>query len=221
MPTEVEVVGDRLQVGQDLRLVGVRAAPRPIRGERERIQVALDVAGRARIHVLPPGAADTIGTLDDQQVVDAFAPQRHRGGESAESGADDDHSWRMAVSQTPAPGRRYCGAGHCEVPRVNCRIPPVSRGPGSLEMSAYSVGVPKEAALPSLRVRLPFPVVVAGRKSAIASQGAACFDCHANGHQNGTTHLAPDARPEWFRHRIKTVSLRGVDIQRLFGRSEL
>jgi cytochrome c peroxidase len=55
------------------------------------------------------------------------------------------------------------------------------------------------------------------RKSEMPSQGAACFDCHANGHQNGTTHLAPDARPEWFRHRIKTVSLRGVNIQRLFG----
>jgi cytochrome c peroxidase len=55
------------------------------------------------------------------------------------------------------------------------------------------------------------------RKSEMPSLGAACFDCHANGHQNGTTHLAPDARPEWFRHRIRTVSLRGVDIQRLFG----
>jgi cytochrome c peroxidase len=55
------------------------------------------------------------------------------------------------------------------------------------------------------------------RKSAAPSQGAACFDCHANGHQNGTFHLAPDARPEWFRHRIGTVSLRGVNTQRLFG----
>jgi len=55
------------------------------------------------------------------------------------------------------------------------------------------------------------------RKSALASLGATCFDCHANGHQDGATHLAPDARPEWLRHRLKTVSLRGVDIQRLFG----
>jgi cytochrome c peroxidase len=55
------------------------------------------------------------------------------------------------------------------------------------------------------------------RKSALPSLGATCFDCHSNGHQNGATHLAPDARPEWFRHRLKTVSLRGVDIQRLFG----
>ena len=27
----------------------------------------------------------------------------------------------------------------------------------------------------------------------------------------------PDTRPEWFRHRIKTLTLRGVNIQRLFG----
>ncbi|MBV8120701.1 MAG: cytochrome B6, partial [Alphaproteobacteria bacterium] len=49
------------------------------------------------------------------------------------------------------------------------------------------------------------------------SQGAACFDCHSNGHQNGATHLAPDTRPQQFRHRIKTLSLRGLNIQRLFG----
>jgi cytochrome c peroxidase len=55
------------------------------------------------------------------------------------------------------------------------------------------------------------------RKSAMPSQGSACFDCHANGHQNGAHHLAPDARPEWYRHRIGTVSLRGVNTQRLFG----
>jgi cytochrome c peroxidase len=76
--------------------------------------------------------------------------------------------------------------------------------------------------LEGLRLLLtPFPQqqfnATDDRKSAVASQGSACFDCHANGHQNGATHLAPDARPEWFRHRIKTVSLRGVDIQRLFG----
>jgi cytochrome c peroxidase len=76
--------------------------------------------------------------------------------------------------------------------------------------------------LEGLRLLLtPFPQqqfnVTDDRKSATPSLGASCFDCHANGHQNGATHLAPDARPEWFRHRIKTVSLRGIDIQRLFG----
>jgi cytochrome c peroxidase len=45
----------------------------------------------------------------------------------------------------------------------------------------------------------------------------ACLDCHANGHTNGATHLVGDIRPQQFRHRIDTPSLRGVNIQRLFG----
>jgi cytochrome c peroxidase len=55
------------------------------------------------------------------------------------------------------------------------------------------------------------------RRSERPSRGVACFDCHANGHTNGATHLAGDARPQEFRHRIDTPSLRGVNIQRLFG----
>src|ERR1700751_1486972 len=49
------------------------------------------------------------------------------------------------------------------------------------------------------------------------SRGGTCFDCHANGHTNRATHLAPDARPTETRHRITTPTLRGVFIQRLFG----
>ena len=76
--------------------------------------------------------------------------------------------------------------------------------------------------LEGLRLLLtPFPQqqfnATEDRRSAIPSIGAACFDCHSNGHQNGATHLAPDTRPQHFRHRIKTLSLRGLDIQRLFG----
>jgi cytochrome c peroxidase len=55
------------------------------------------------------------------------------------------------------------------------------------------------------------------RRSLVASQGVACFDCHANGHTNAGTHLVGDIRPQEFRHRIDTPSLRGVNIQRLFG----
>jgi cytochrome c peroxidase len=47
--------------------------------------------------------------------------------------------------------------------------------------------------------------------------GVACFDCHVNGHTNKATHLVGDIRPQAFRHRITTPSLRGVNIQRLFG----
>ena len=55
------------------------------------------------------------------------------------------------------------------------------------------------------------------RRSEKPSRGVACFDCHANGHTNGATHLVGDIRPQEFRHRIETPSLRGVNIQRLFG----
>jgi cytochrome c peroxidase len=55
------------------------------------------------------------------------------------------------------------------------------------------------------------------RRSVRPSRGVACFDCHTNGHTNGATHLAGDARPQAFRHRVDTVSLRGVNIQQVFG----
>src|ERR1700716_1826892 len=55
------------------------------------------------------------------------------------------------------------------------------------------------------------------RRSELVSRGATCLDCHSNGHTNKATHLAPDARPQESRHRIVTPTLRGVQIQRLFG----
>src|SRR5262249_46401833 len=56
-----------------------------------------------------------------------------------------------------------------------------------------------------------------GRRSERPSRGVTCFDCHVNGHTNGAHHLAPDVRPQKFRHRIETPTLRGVNVQRLFG----
>ncbi|SFS19321.1 Cytochrome c peroxidase [Dyella sp. OK004] len=76
--------------------------------------------------------------------------------------------------------------------------------------------------LDGLRLLLtPFPQqqfnATADRRSVRPSQGVACFDCHANGSTNGATHLVGDIRPQEFRHRIETPTLRGVNIQRLFG----
>jgi len=48
-------------------------------------------------------------------------------------------------------------------------------------------------------------------------RGVACFDCHVNGHTSGAAHLVGDIRPQENRRRIETPSLRGVNIQRLFG----
>jgi cytochrome c peroxidase len=76
--------------------------------------------------------------------------------------------------------------------------------------------------LEGLRLLLtPFPQQqfnqTGDRRSDRPSRGVACFDCHANGHANGATHLAGDVRPQELRHRIDTTSLRGLSIQRLFG----
>lgn len=55
------------------------------------------------------------------------------------------------------------------------------------------------------------------RRSLKPSQGVACFDCHSNGHTNAATHTVGDIRPNEHRHRIDTPSLRGLNVQRLFG----
>jgi cytochrome c peroxidase len=55
------------------------------------------------------------------------------------------------------------------------------------------------------------------RRSLQPSLGVACFDCHANGHTTASTHTVGDVRPNEHRRRIDTSSLRGVNIQRLFG----
>jgi cytochrome c peroxidase len=55
------------------------------------------------------------------------------------------------------------------------------------------------------------------RRSLKAHPGVACFDCHANGHTNAATHTVGDIRPNEHRHRIDTPTLRGLNVQRLFG----
>jgi cytochrome c peroxidase len=55
------------------------------------------------------------------------------------------------------------------------------------------------------------------RRSERPSLGVSCFDCHVNGHTNAGTHLVGDIRPQEFRHRIDTPSLRGTNIQKIFG----
>jgi cytochrome c peroxidase len=76
--------------------------------------------------------------------------------------------------------------------------------------------------LEGLRLLLtPFPQqqfnATDDRRSLRPSLGVACFDCHANGHTNAATHTVGDIRPNEHRHRIDTPTLRGVNIQRLFG----
>ncbi|WP_243373095.1 cytochrome B6 [Geotalea sp. SG265] len=53
------------------------------------------------------------------------------------------------------------------------------------------------------------------RKSAEASLGVACLDCHVNGHTTAQFHLNPDIRPEERRFRLDTTSLRGLFNQQI------
>lgn len=55
------------------------------------------------------------------------------------------------------------------------------------------------------------------RKVADPSLGVTCLDCHVNGHSNGAFHLNPDTRPQAARHRLDTVSLRGMFNQQVHG----
>jgi cytochrome c peroxidase len=100
----------------------------------------------------------------------------------------------------------------------------VSRGQLVTIANYYALfnGILNPKQLEGLRLLLtPFPQqqfnATADRRSEHASLGVACLDCHQNGHTNGATHQVGDIRPQPFRHRIDTTTLRGVNIQRLFG----
>ncbi|MBN2490147.1 MAG: cytochrome B6, partial [Planctomycetes bacterium] len=100
----------------------------------------------------------------------------------------------------------------------------VSRGEVVTIMNYYALfnGVLNPKQLEGLRLLVtPFPQQqfnqTEDRRSAKPHRGVTCFDCHVNGHTNSTTHLVGDIRPQPFRHGLDTPTLRGVNIQRLFG----
>jgi hypothetical protein len=142
MAAQVEIIGHRLEVRKDLGLISVGAGPTAVRRERERIEVALDIARRTRIGVLPPRAADAVGPLDDHDVVDTFAAQSDRCGKTAETGSDDGYPRRC-----PPAGQRSDATG--EVSPLHRWMPVRISNPSGVpfardaaRMSAYSVGVP-------------------------------------------------------------------------------
>jgi cytochrome c peroxidase len=100
----------------------------------------------------------------------------------------------------------------------------VSQGKLVTIMNYYELfnGILNPKQLEGLRLLVtPFPQQqfnqTEDRRTEKPSRGVVCFDCHANGHTNASTHLVGDIRPQEFRRRIDTPTLRGVNIQRLFG----
>lgn len=100
----------------------------------------------------------------------------------------------------------------------------VSQGKAITLENFYEVfhGILTPKQLDGLRLLVtPFPQqqfnTTFDRASEHPSEGVSCFDCHVNGHTNGATHLVGDTRPQEIRHRVDTPTLRGVNVQRLFG----
>ena len=100
----------------------------------------------------------------------------------------------------------------------------VSRGQVVTSQNFFQLfnGILNPKQLEGLRILVsPFPQqqfnVTDDRRSVKPSLGVTCFDCHVNGHTNGATHLVGDIRPQEVRHRLDIPTLRGVNIQRLFG----
>ncbi len=100
----------------------------------------------------------------------------------------------------------------------------VSQGQLVTNQNFYELfdGILNPKQLDGLRLLVtPFPQqqfnLTDDRRSEKPHMGVTCFECHANGHTNAATHLVGDIRPQQFRRRIDTPSLRGVNQQRLFG----
>ena len=81
-----------LQVIENFRLPGVLARPVGAWLEGERIEVRFDIAGRARVVVVAPGATDAGGPFEDQLVVEAGLLQADGHADAGEAGADDGNT---------------------------------------------------------------------------------------------------------------------------------
>jgi hypothetical protein len=123
--------GESLQVAQD---VGLRGEPaRPLRAglARERVEVRRHVAGRARVGVGPPDAADAVGAVEDRELArlgPAGPAQGHAQPDPAEPGADDGHPRGAAATAVP-PDRG---------PELGHRVVRFAQHPGE-----HRVGVPQ------------------------------------------------------------------------------
>ena len=90
--SEVEAVGDVLEVGEDFRLLGVLAAPGPVLEEffreREAVDVALGVAAGAGVAVPVPGSADAAAGFVDLDGEAHHVPQTPQHPHTREAGSD-------------------------------------------------------------------------------------------------------------------------------------
>src|SRR3546814_11002639 len=99
-----------LEIAHDLRLSGIALGPGPLLlefvGEGEGIVVALGIATRAGIAVPVPGAAHTVGGLQDLRRQAQLLAQAVEPVQAVEAGADDEGVIRLAPAFPRAGGLR-------------------------------------------------------------------------------------------------------------------
>ena len=98
------VVGDAADVVVDLALRGERARPVRVEGEGVRVQVGRDVAGRARIAVVAPGAAHVAAAFEHHQVLDALPGQADGRTQTGEPGPHHQYVDDCRICHEPSPG---------------------------------------------------------------------------------------------------------------------
>ncbi|MNV82214.1 hypothetical protein D3C71_1759360 [compost metagenome] len=89
MGAQAEAVRAVFQVGADFRLGREHARPVRVRGERERIEVRLHVAGAAGVVVVAPGAAHRPRLLEDQEIFLAGLLEANGHAQAGKAAADD------------------------------------------------------------------------------------------------------------------------------------
>ena len=81
-------------------LVAAGKAARPLRVGRERIgvQIGGDVAGGARVGVVPPGAADAVAPFQNHEIIDPRLLQPDRHAQPGKAGAHDQRRSRLRLA---------------------------------------------------------------------------------------------------------------------------
>ena len=88
-----------LGVGQDLGLFGEPPGPVGLRGEGERVEVRGHITAASRVGVVPPGATDTVGLLDDGEVPHSRPNELDGQSQAGQTGSHDhDRGDRVAVA---------------------------------------------------------------------------------------------------------------------------
>jgi hypothetical protein len=116
MPVSVH---DPAQVAEDVGLRREPPAPPVLGSERERVEVRRDVAGRARVDVVPPDAADLVTAFEHHDLRDVrgvLVPQGDGRGETAEPGTDHGDSDGHLTTATRQIGRQVSIDGIVSVP---------------------------------------------------------------------------------------------------------